>query len=84
MNHPKLLWHNTEVGYLDLRSTDHDNHVGPVEHLRQYSTRYLGKRRFIWMAQSHGRHLARRRLLTRIRLEFATSPVQDDSSVWMS
>ena len=83
MNHSKLLWHYTDASYLDLRSTDHDNHVGPVEHLRQYSTRCLGKRRFFWMAQ-RSRRLARRRLLTRLRLKVATSPVPDDSSVWVS
>ncbi len=84
MNHSKLLWHNTDAGCLFLRSTDQDNHVGPVEHLRHCSTRYLGKRRYIWMAQRYGRYMARRRLRTRIRLKVATSPVPDDSSVWMS
>ena len=84
MNDAQLLWHNTEPGYLDLRSTDHDNHVGPVEHLRQCSARYLGRRTLIWMAQRYGRPLARRRLLTRIRLKVATSPVPDDASVWVS
>ena len=82
MNHAKLLWHDTEPGYLDLRSTDHDNHIGPVEHLQQCSARYLGRRTLIWMAQ--GRYMPRRRLLTRIRLKVATSPVPDDASVWVS
>ena len=44
--------------------------------------RYLGRRTLIWMAQ--GRYMPRRRLLTRIRLKVATSPVPDDSSVWVS
>jgi len=84
VNHSKLLWHNSDTGYLDLRSTDHDNQVGPVEHLRHCSTRYLGKRRYVWKAQRYGRPLARGRLLTRIRLKVATSPVPDDASVWVS
>ena len=84
MNHPKLLWHNAEPGYLDLRSTDQDNRVGPVEHLQRCSRRNLGKRTFIWMAQRYGRPMARRRLLTRIRLRVSASLVPDDSSVWMS
>ena len=80
-----LSWYPLDESYLNVRSTDHDNRVDPVEHLHMYMSENYGRFMHIWAANNpHLPPFPGFRLLTLFRMKFSIPPSADNSSVWMN
>lgn len=78
-----LEWINADQGYLSVRAMGHDR-IAPVEQLRQHFPPDLGRVIHTWTAEpTDYPPLPRKRLLTRVRLKFATPWAPDDGLVFV-